>query len=117
MRNIEEIKANTRLSQLDIYPGKDGYVQIVGRIKFCRWEGSVIFDNADGVEHVSISPYKKSIIPNWFELVETKRIFWKPDEEVVQIIPKDSEYVNIVKNCMHLWRAHRDKAANEENEA
>lgn len=103
MRPIGEIEQNKHLSNLKIDHDGD-YITIVGLIKFIRWKGTVIFDNKDGIEHVSISPASKNVIPNWYELVETKRIFWQPEEEVVQYIPKNSEYVNIVKNCMHLWK-------------
>ncbi len=104
MRAIEEIEQNKHLSNLHIK--RDGErIAIVGKIHFIRWKGTVIFDNGEGVEHVSISPSSTNIIPNWYELVELKRIFWRPDEEAIQFIPKDSEYVNVMKNCLHLWKA------------
>ena len=33
-----------------------------------------------------------------------KDIFWGDEEDVIQFFPKKSEYVNLVNNCMHLWR-------------
>ncbi|WP_438839295.1 DUF7694 domain-containing protein [Enterococcus spodopteracolus] len=33
-----------------------------------------------------------------------KDICFEPDEVVVQFHPKNSEYVNIKNNCLHLWK-------------
>lgn len=33
-----------------------------------------------------------------------KDIFFGEEEEVYQIHPKKSQYVNRVENCLHLWR-------------
>ena len=33
-----------------------------------------------------------------------KDVFWGEDEEVYQIHPKKREYVNVVDNCLHLWK-------------
>ena len=108
MRPIEEIEKNKHLSGLQV--NRDGEnIVIIGCINFSRWKGHVIFDNNDGIEHVSISPKSTNIIPNWYELVELKRIFWRPDEEAIQWIPKDSGYVNVMKNCLHLWKAEVER--------
>ena len=72
-----------------------------------RWRGSVVFGfDEGGWEHVSVSPYKGKL-PTWDDMCEIKDIFWNDDEEVIQIHPKKSEYVNILDNCLHLWR-HRE---------
>lgn len=66
---------------------------------------SVIFsDNEEGWEHVSVSPKKKDRIPSWKDMCVLKDIFWGEEEEVYQIHPKKSEYVNISENCLHLWK-------------
>ena len=33
-----------------------------------------------------------------------KDVFWGGEEEVYQIHPKKSEYVNAIDNCLHLWK-------------
>lgn len=33
-----------------------------------------------------------------------KDIFFDDEEEVYQIHPKKSEYVNLSENCLHLWK-------------
>lgn len=58
----------------------------------------------DGLEHVSVSPYDQSITPTWDDMCRIKDIFWDEEELVVQVHPPKSEYVNIMPNCLHLWR-------------
>lgn len=75
-----------------------------GEIEMKRWRGSVVFGfNENGWEHVSVSPYNGKM-PTWDDMCEIKDLFWNDDEAVIQIHPKKSEYVNIVDNCLHLWR-------------
>lgn len=58
--------------------------------------------NSNGTEHVSVSKKKK--IPTWEEMCFIKDLCFEDEEEVIQIHPKKSEYVNIYPNCLHLWR-------------
>lgn len=53
-------------------------------------------------DHVSIAPYNGKN-PSWDEMCTLKDLFFNEDEECVQIHPKASEYVNIKKNCLHIW--------------
>lgn len=57
-----------------------------------------------GWEHVSVSRIVGDKLPGWTEMCELKDIFWKDEEECVQIHPKKSEYVNLKSNCLHIWR-------------
>ena len=59
--------------------------------------------NEGGWEHVSISLIYTKRLPTWDEMCYVKDLFWESDEEVVQIHPKKSEYVNIME-ALHLWR-------------
>ena len=43
-------------------------------------------------------------IPTWDDMCVLKDIFFDDEEEVYQIHPKKSEYVNMSKNCLHLWK-------------
>ena len=66
---------------------------------------SVMFgENEDGWEHVSVSPKHKYKIPTWNDMCVLKDIFFDDEEEVYQIHPKKSEYVNLSENCLHLWK-------------
>ena len=58
--------------------------------------------NENGNEHVSVELYARRL-PTWDEMCEIKDIFWDDEEEVVQIHPKKSQYVNITE-ALHLWR-------------
>lgn len=99
MRNIEEIKKSPRLSSLEI--GSDGGKGIIVIPSFV---GTVIFSNGGGWEHVSVAPIKQRIIPSWDDMCMIKDIFFRDDEWVVQFHPPKEEYVNNVKNCLHLWK-------------
>lgn len=69
-----------------------------------KLKGSVVFsDDENGWEHVSFSPYNGKM-PTWDDMCKLKELFWKDEEEVIQIHPKKSEYVNMMENCLHLWR-------------
>ena len=66
---------------------------------------SVMFgENEDGWEHVSVSPKHKFRIPTWNDMCYLKDVFFDEEEEVYQIHPKKSEYVNLSENCLHLWK-------------
>lgn len=69
---------------------------------------SVIWSNGGGWEHVSIAPYKRSIVPTWDDMCRLKDMFFEDNEVVVQYHPAKSEYVNNLPNCLHLWRPLRD---------
>lgn len=60
--------------------------------------------NGDGFEHVSIAPVKSNKVPTWNDMCKLKDIFFDDEEEVYQIHPPKSEYVNISENCLHLWK-------------
>ena len=62
----------------------------------------VIGENEDGWEHVSIELMARRL-PTWEEMCLIKDIFWNEEEEVVQIHPRHSEYVNMCE-ALHLWR-------------
>lgn len=58
--------------------------------------------NEDGWEHVSIELFARRL-PTWEEMCFVKDLFWDDEEEVVQIHPKKSQYVNMTE-ALHLWR-------------
>ena len=59
-------------------------------------------NNEDGWEHVSIELYARRL-PTWEEMCYVKDLFWDDEEEVVQIHPKKSQYVDMTE-ALHLWR-------------
>jgi hypothetical protein len=58
-------------------------------------------------EHVSVHVKQgnKTRTPVWDEMCFVKDLFWDPEDVVIQIHPKKSEYVNFHQNTLHLWRA------------
>ena len=62
----------------------------------------VIASNGMGWEHVSVS--REDRCPTWDEMCQVKAMFWDGDDCVVQYHPPESDYVNVHKNCLHLWR-------------
>ena len=99
MRSFEEIKESGNLRDVDIcMDGLTGIIHIGG------WDGSVICSTGAGWEHVSVSPYQHRVTPSWDDMCAIKDMFWNDDEAVIQIHPPKAEYVNNMRNCLHLWR-------------
>lgn len=99
MRTIEEIRkqANIMVQHVDVDGGS-------GEVWFGRVSGSVIWSYGGGWEHVSFAPFKRYYMPSWDDMCRIKNIFFYPEEWAVQYHPAESEYVNNVPNCLHLWR-------------
>lgn len=58
-------------------------------------------------EHVSVHAYRgdgRQRTPTWKEMCYVKRLCWDGDDIVMQLHPRESEYVNCHPNVLHLWR-------------
>lgn len=100
MKQLRELRRTDGLTVdlANIYGG-------IGDVKIGSWIGSVAWgSDEDGWEHVSVAPYDHSITPSWDDMCKLKDMFWPDNEAVLQIHPRKSEYVNMVNNCLHLWR-------------
>ena len=103
MRSIDDIKKNKQLlwKYKQIAAGSfiySGFIKLSTGV-----DASFVFGtNENGMEHLSVELYARRL-PTWQEMCEAKDIFWDDEEEVVQIHPKKSEYVNLVE-ALHLWR-------------
>lgn len=105
MKNLEELKNTPNLLiQATARDGGCGSI-FLGRKPYA----SVIWSNGGGWEHVSISPYKSKETPSWDMMCLLKDMFFYEYETVVQYHPKKSEKVNIMSNCLHLWRPIKEK--------
>lgn len=62
----------------------------------------IIASSGEGWEHVSVSRNNRA--PNWPEMSQIKRTFFRGDEWVVQFHPAEQDYVNCHPYCLHLWR-------------
>lgn len=100
MKSVEEIKKQPNLMIKEL-SDDGGFGYIFQRMK--PW-ATVLFSWSGGWEHVSVSPLNKRILPTWEEMCKLKDMFFLAEEWVVQYHPAESEYVNNVPNCLHLWR-------------
>lgn len=98
MKPIEEIKSKVMMMTTPLAE-MSGYIDLSSgrRVKFLAGR------NEEGNEHVSVSLHGMKKLPTWEEMSEIKDIFWGDEENVVEIHPKKSEYVNIGE-VLHLWR-------------
>lgn len=66
----------------------------------------IIASDGDGWEHVSVHCLEdtKERTPSWDEMCLIKSLFWDEDDCVIQFHPAKSEYVNMHKHTLHLWR-------------
>ena len=55
----------------------------------------------DVVAYVSVS--RQSRLPTWRDLTECKDIFVGRDRKAIQVLPEESEYVNVHQFCLHMW--------------
>jgi hypothetical protein len=53
------------------------------------------------LRHVSIS--HKHRYPTWEEIKSVRAAFFDPDTDVMMMLPKAQDYVNVHPNCFHLW--------------
>lgn len=73
-------------------------------------EGLRILYSKDQVQHgklLHLSISHKDRYPSWDEIVETKTVIMG-DIDVMMILPKAIDYVNISENCFHLWETPKE---------
>lgn len=70
-------------------------------------KGLFFIQASDGMcwEHVSVSLPLANRTPTWAEMCYVKGLFWDEGDVVIQIHPAKKDYVNLAKNCLHLWRS------------
>lgn len=99
---------DTRYLTIERKNGKNGMgiIRLPKPNKTGFWRATIIwtvdpFDH--GWEHVSVCPINGKT-PTWDDMCFVRDMFWEPEDTVVQFHPPKSEYVNIMDNCLHLWR-------------
>lgn len=103
------------LHQLDRYRQRGRAV-----LEFYGWEGDhehgafvvpscidrqplvTVASASDGWDHVSVS--RKNRTPNWQEMEQIKRLFFRDDETAMQLHVPPEDHVNMHPNVLHLWR-------------
>ena len=106
---MEEVKLDRRLQvaatisveEMNKEKMLSGILQVNGKIFvfMAGWREQA--QNGIVWEHVSVSA---NTMPTWDDMCAVKEIFWRDNEEVHQVHPKKSHYVNMHPNCLHLWR-------------
>lgn len=94
--NSEIRKAGLNIREMDAFGGM-ATAEVGGQkcsIVWGRDEG--------GKEHVSMSG--RDHTPTWDDMCWLKDTFWNDNEECYQLHPKKSEYINLAKKCLHIWR-------------
>lgn len=105
MKSIQEILKTPRLQIVTTgADGGTGYAHLISSKK--PHPAVVVFSNGGGWDHVSVSFSNRT--PTWDEMCEIKRMFFRPDEICVEYHPADSEYVNNMPYCLHIWRPQQE---------
>lgn len=75
------------------------------------WRLALIASDGEGWEHVSVHCFRgtnrrtlQSRLPTWREMSYVKDLCWDPEDVVMQLHPKQSEYINQHPHVLHLWR-------------
>lgn len=71
-----------------------------------RYTLFVIASDGLGWEHVSAHGERAGVIttPSWEDMCFLKDLFWDGEDVVIQYHPPKSQYVNVSKFTLHLWR-------------
>ena len=75
------------------------------------WNGMTIIATVakyDGVQWLHVSFARKSKLPTYAEMKMIKRDFIGEDKKAIFVLPKEENFVNINKFCMHLWTCEND---------
>lgn len=102
MKTREEIEKGYR----QLYIRKSASDGFSGFLIVERVEMSFVASWGAGWDHVSVAPIQARLIPTWGQMCKVKDIFFRDNESVIEIHPPKAEYVNNMKNCLHLWRAN-----------
>ena len=100
MKNIEEIKKTPNLF-IEAETKNDG----MGGKYYDKYTGkwlNFIFSYQMGWEHLSVSMPSRT--PTWEQMCIMKDIFWNKNEACVEYHPREEDYVNNHKHCLHIWR-------------
>ena len=62
----------------------------------------VIASVGEGWDHVSVS--RTNRCPNWPEMEQVKKMFFKDDETAMQLHVPIADHINCYPYCLHLWR-------------
>ena len=106
MRDLKELARYRIMHPTLGWGDKDGGCFVVQSPLQTNQELFVIAAHGGGWDHISVSMRKR--VPTWKEMDFIKRLFFKPEEVVMQLHPEESKHINIMENCLHLWRPQKE---------
>ena len=77
--------------------------EIVGLGRVVRMSVIAGIERHGGRKWIHISAARPDRLPSWDDLKQVKRVIAGPERQAIQVIPRDSEYVNFHPNCLHLF--------------
>jgi len=78
----------------------------IAAIRIFKGGGFRMIVSVDNTKHgplIHASLSHRARIPTWPEITDMKRSIWEPEEDVMMLLPRESDYVNIHEFAMHLW--------------
>jgi len=96
---LEKCRVKTGVLKSDRSRGNNGMFLIPNKRGVVL---TVVASNQGGWDHVSVS--LPSMTPTWSMMCFVKDLFFEKDEVVIQYHPKEADYVNCHKHCLHMWR-------------
>jgi hypothetical protein len=51
--------------------------------------------------HASLSHKHRD--PTWTEIREMREAVWRSDQDVMMVLPREADYINVHEHCFHLW--------------
>ena len=112
---MREFHAQMRQCKIDGPPDDWNGAYAIQHPKIRDYYFQIIASNGMGWDHVSVclrSRDKKFFVERcctWEEMCYIKKVFFRPDEVVVQYHPAESDYINVHKYVLHLWRPQVEK--------
>ena len=104
MKTLQEIKQIKGLKiESETPDGGCGLIKLPAKNKKGYKNASVVYSVGMGWEHVSIA-IVTGAMPTWDDMWWVKDQFFHEDETVVEYHPRKDKNINIVNNCLHLWR-------------
>jgi hypothetical protein len=106
----ERLPANLEKFRVDhpsYVKAEEGSIEGAFIIPYGNKRLKVISGCGEGWDHVSVSLRHR--IPTWQEMNWIKNLFFEDEDCVVQFHPPKSEYINVGKNVLHLWRPWKCK--------
>lgn len=106
MKNLYELEIyrvkNPKVKALYGSTGDQGNGVFVVKSNIDQVNLNIIASTSPAWEHVSVS--RKNRCPNWPEMDQIKRLFFLPDEVVIQYHVAEEDHINVHPYCLHLWR-------------